>query len=331
MKPMSSQKDAFDLHQLYAAAYNILRSGFDVKAGRQEMKYGAGRLVWAPTWANRIRSFDSVVLRYRHEGLYGDALYGYDVKYNDNNFNRMQHYERLMGVYAGYQKDKASMLIEGYLLRQNINSSGKLRRYTAGARAQGRMPGDILCDIEFPYQFGKTNAGKIIRAYALHIDASRAFASVLWQPTVMLEYNEATGDKEPNDRQSNTFIPLYQSTHEPYGLMDFFRWENMREAALNVSLSPAKKLKFTPQTNFFWLMSTNDSWYDSTGTAFRTKTTGRRSHYVGQEISLRAAYDFNKNIKLEVGAAHFFTGRYVQQSGPNNDADWIYSQIYFKF
>lgn len=253
------------------------------------------------------------------------------MKYDDNNFNYIQHKEKIMGIYGGYQKNKDLPKIEFYFLPQRIsNSTTKSTRYTAGARLQGKVPGDILYDIELPYQFGKENH-KSIKAYAFHADLSRAFQTVLWNPKVVFEYNQASGDKNPNDSTNNTFIPLYQSTHDPYGLMDFFRWENMREIALSANLSVTKKLKLIPQVNFFWLMSTNDSWYDSTGAVLRTKTSGHRSHYVGQEVSLRANYEVNKNIKLESGYAHFFTGGYVKDSGANDDADWVYTQFTFKY
>jgi len=258
-------------------------------------------------------------------------LFASDVKYNDNNFNNINHKEKLAGLYAGYQKNKESVLFEGYFLPQIIkNITIKSTRYTIGARMQGSILEGIKYDIEFPYQFGK-QSHKRIKAHALHADLLHEFKKAFWQPTVMLEYNHATGDKDPKDSVTNTFIPLYQSTHEPYGIMDFFRWQNMREVALGVSLSLTKKLRLAPQTNFFWLMSTNDSWYDSAGSVLRTKTTGRRKHYVGQEISLRAYYDFNKNIKFETGAAHFFTAKFVQESGANDDADWVYAQVSFKY
>jgi len=105
----------------------------------------------------------------------------------------------------------------------------------------------------------------------------------------------------------------------------------MREAALRVDLALTDKLKLTPQTNFFWLMSTNDSWYDSGGIALRSLTIGRRSHYVGQEVSLRATYNLNKTTKWETGYAHMFPGKYVTISGSNDDVDWVYSQLNFKY
>jgi len=331
IKPIKTQRDSFDLHQAYINLYNIAGSDFGFKAGRQEIKYGAGRLIAAPTWSNRIRSFDAVILRYRPSDLYLDFLFGADVKYDDNNFNYTQHKEKIMGLYGGYKFNKRVSRIEFYFLPQTIrNITTKSTRYTAGARIQGSIPGEILYDLELPYQFGKQNH-KTIRAYAFHGDLSREFLAIPWRPKLVFEYNQASGDKDPRDSANNTFIPLYQTTHDPYGLMDFFRWQNMREVATILNLSVTNKLKVIPQVNFFWLMSTNDAWYDSTGAVLRNVSKGRRSHYVGQEVSLRSIYELNKNIKLECGYAHFFTGGYVKDSGANDDADWTYAQVAFKY
>ncbi len=209
------------------------------------------------------------------------------------------------------------------------------KRYTVGPRVQGITLFNIVYEIEAPYQFGRlggtTSGSKDIRAYAFHVDLSRSFEGPKFKPNFTLEYNYASGDNDPNDNISNTFNPLYQSTHDPYGLMDFFRWQNMRELALNTTLTLTKKLKITPQVNFLWLASKYDSWYNSSGTALRTKTTGDRNYHVGDEVSLRIYYELNKNLKLEAGYAHFFTGRYIKDTGANDDADWCYSQLSFKY
>ena len=76
IKANATQVDDFDLHQVYVNLHNILGSDFDIKAGRQEMKYGKGRLIAASTWANRIRALDGGIIHYQHEGLWGDLLYG---------------------------------------------------------------------------------------------------------------------------------------------------------------------------------------------------------------------------------------------------------------
>ena len=104
----------------------------------------------------------------------------------------------------------------------------------------------------------------------------------------------------------------------------------MQEGAIELTLNPCKKLKIIPATNFFWLESNKDSWYDSSGKKLRTDTTGNADFYVGQEASLLVKYDLNDNLKLEMGYAHFFSGPYVKDTGSNDDADWVYFQFNVK-
>ena len=336
IKATANQTDDFDLHQAYVSLLNIGGSDLDVKLGRQELKYGKGRLIAAPTWPNRIRSFDAGVAHYDHNGFYGDILYAQDVKYDDDKLNASRNEEMLGGTYLGYQKDKTAPVLEGYFLSLiDIKGTNDVHRYTTGARIQANIaPGTVL-DVEIPFQFGETGtttAGtKTIRAYAIHADVSRSFEKCPWKPKLAVGYDEASGDKDPNDSVNNTFVPLYQSTHDSYGLMDLFRWQNMRNPEISLAFSPTEKLKITPQTDLFWLQSKFDNWYNSSGGTVRAKTSGERGYYVGSEVSLRAAYEVNKNIKLESGYAHFSPGGYVQDSGANDDADWFYSQIVAKY
>ncbi len=330
-KATAGQVDDFDFHQGYIGLYDIIGTPIDLKFGRQKLEYGKGRLMGAPSWNNRIRSYDAALVRYNQNGFSVDLLFGQDVKYDDNTFNRSSDEENISGIYAAYQKEKESPIIEGYFLNQVVTSTdSRIQRFTVGPHFQAVLPGKIAVDFEMPYQFGETGT-KDIRAYALHFDVAREFPDLILKPKFYLSYDQASGDKDPNDDESNTFNPLYQSTHTPYGQMDFFRWQNIRNPEVGVQFSATKKLKITPQADFFWLESKSDSWYNSSGTAVRTKTSGDRNYFVGSELSLRANYDWTKNIKLEGGYAHFFTGGFVKDTGADDDADWVYSQLNIKY
>ena len=330
-KANAGQVDDFDVHQAYIHLHRLMGAGVDFKLGRQEIVYGAGRLIAQPAWSNRMRHFDAAVAHFYTPEMYADLLYAQDVKYDDNNFNRSLDEEYLTGIYSGYQKDKKSFLLEGYFLTQGVTTTdAPVKRYTVGSRWQGKLPAEILCDVEIPFQFGHSGK-KDIRAFALHADLAREFSSWFLKPKWTLELNQASGDKDPNDSVVNTFNPLYQSTHTPYGDLDFFRWQNMREVAVNVNLAVTQKLKLRPQTNFFWLDSKSDAWVNSSGTTLRSQTSGERGYYVGQELSLKANYEVNKNIKLESGYAHFFTGGYIHDTGADDDADWLYTQVAVKY
>jgi len=335
-KALSGQTDSFDLHQAFLQLYNVMGSDIDVKLGRQEMNYGAKRLIASPTWSNAVRSWDGAVIHYHQGGLYSDLIYGQTVQYQDKEFNVSDGHEILSGIYSGYQKSKVSPLIEWYYLNQDdTRGINDIHRETAGARIKMKIATGTTVDVELPYQWGST--GKIttgtkqIKAYAFHANVAKDFTDWFWKPQMNISYDEASGNKDPNGKVSNTFVPLYQTVHEPYGEMDFFRWENVRNPEFNMVFSPTEKFRFKPQVDFFWLQSKNDSWYNSSGTAIRTATSGKRSYYVGSEASIRFFYDFTKNIKFECGYAHFFSGGYVKDTGPNDDADWIYSQMILKF
>ncbi len=336
LKSAANQTDDFDLHQAYANIHNIFGSDVDIKAGRQELKYGKGRLVAAPSWSNRIRSFDAGVFHYQKGVLWGDLFYGQDVKYDDDKFNQSRSEEFLAGFYGGYQKQKKTPLFEGYFLSlTDIKGGNDIERYTVGGRIQASIAEGMILDVEFPYQFGHTGSATVtkkeIKAYAFHVDVVKTWEKACWKPKLTVAYDEASGDKDPNDSVNNTFIPVYQSTHDVYGLLDLFRWQNMRNPEISATFSPTEKIKFTPQVDFFWLNSKFDSWYNSSGTAVRSKTSGDREYYVGTELSLRGHYEVNKNLKLESGYAHFFSGGYAKDSGADDDVDWFYSQLAFKF
>lgn len=328
--PKAAQEDQLDLHQAYAL-FRGIRPGLplELKIGRQELKYGKGRLLWASSWSNRINHLDAAVLKYRNGAVSADAFYGARVSYDDDGWNSPNKRDMMTGVYASYKDGEAAPLIEAYFL-SNYDSSGPsaLNRRTVGMRAAFQLPGGIDCDLEIPYQFGKT-AGKDISAYAFHLDAAKAFEAP-WNPRMTAAFNLASGDRKAGDGKSNTFVPLYQSTHDPYGLMDLFRWQNMREAALGAELSPSGKWNLIAGLNFFWLDNDHDSWYNSSGSRLRTDTTGQAGKYVGRELSLRAKYDPVRDLKLEGGYAHFFSGDYVENTGTDRDADWLYFQARLK-
>lgn len=324
----TEQEDAFDLRQAYVSVNKVAGSRFGLKVGRQELKYGKGRLIWSAAWTNRGNHYDAAVLRYRNGGWHADMFYGSRVRYFDHSFNEWTRHDMVSGVYGGYQADKNSPLVETYFLsNQNLGSIRTLNRHTVGVRARATAPGEIVCELELPYQFGKSAGGEI-SAYAAHFDASRSFDAA-WNPRLNAAYNLATGDRTPGNR-NHTFVPMFQSTHYSYGIMDFFRWQNMREAAVEVVLAPDKKWKIITATNFFWLDSYRDSWYDSAGKKLRTMAAGKARYYAGQEASLQTEYDLSGEIKLEAGYAHFFSGDYVKDTGAHNDADWLYFQANFK-
>lgn len=325
--PKTAQDDSLDLHQGYAQASKLFGLPLAVKAGRQELKYGRGRLLWASNWGNRVNSIDAVVLKYKEGPLAADAFYGARAGWDPDGWNGPNRHDVLGGVYLTFQKSKDAPLADAYFLANyDGEDRSALNRRTAGLRAAARLPYGIEAEAELPYQFGKS-ARKSVYAHALHLDAAKEFDAPC-RPRLAAAYNYATGDKNARDSVNNSFVPLYQSSHDPYGLMDLFRWQNMREYALEFSVKPAQGLRLGAGFSWFWLDSVNDSWYDSSGRKLRTKAANSGAgHFAGRELDLLAGYGPGGGFSAEAGYAHFFSGRFAEDTGAGGDADWFYLQL----
>ena len=51
--------------------------------------------------------------------------------------------------------------------------------------------------------------------------------------------------------------------------------------------------------------------------------------FVGTELDLTFNWNLNKRAALQFGYSHFFTGAYVSQTGPSDDADFGYFMATF--
>jgi hypothetical protein len=114
------------------------------------------------------------------------------------------------------------------------------------------------------------------------------------------------------------------------------------------SVAPCKNFTVSLEYNLYWLADTADSFYTVTGARRGSATppaapTGKgyginKSYdsFVGSELDLVATYKIKPWAIAQVGYAHFFTGKYIDQSlsAPgfgSKDADYVYLQTTFNF
>lgn len=335
------QEDNMDLHQAYVKLLKPADLPVSLNVGRQKLEYGAKRLIAAPVWSNRIRSFDAVRFSYNPAGIADvDFILGNVVIYDDNNLNNPRWGENLFGVYTAYKKISGhvfdlywlGLVDKRHEITGEDKSAGDLDRYTVGTRGEGKIPmvGNLGYGYEVVYQYGD-NGPDEIDAYAYHLDVNYAFPTVRYQPKVTLEYNEASGDEDPADGDSETFVPLFQTVHEPYGIIDFFRWQNVDHYGLILDAVLHPKVKGSLQYHRFYLNEEKDAWYNASGRKIRQDKTGEADDYVGDELDLILRYQVLPYLGLEAGYAHFFAGDYTEDTGSDDDADWWYAQTVFTF
>lgn len=151
-----------------------------------------------------------------------------------------------------------------------------------------------------------------------------------WKPQIMLQYDYASGDKNPNDNENNRFETLYGARRFEFGPTSI--WGAFARANIN---SPGIRLKFKPHktiTGFiahraYWLAQSKDSW---TGAKIRD-VTGNSGAYIGQQMEMRLRWQaIPKTLQFETGWAHLFKGSFAKNApnAPSNksDVDYFYFQ-----
>lgn len=351
------EADRFDLHQGYLVLGQAQEFPVTLKAGRQELNYGDERLVGSFDWNNLGRVFDAAKLRFENDHFWVDAFTGRVVLVDANNFNVANDYDWFSGLYASTKTLCPKQETQLYFLARNTaqgsptattglpqtGGPGARDIYTIGLRVKS-LPaalGGWDYDAELAGQFGRfVSAGVSLdhEAFAAHAAGGYTWQDVTWSPRLGLEYNYASGDRNPADGKHETFENLFPTNHKFYGYMDFVSWQNIHNARVGTSIKPLKALSVTLDYHAFWLVDDRDSFYQVSGASRLGGGYGLNSaagKYVGSEIDLIATYALKKYAVLQGGYGHFFTGQYVNASlapvGGSVDADYLYLQMVINF
>jgi len=353
--------DSFDLRQGYVEIGDYDRCPFSMKIGRQELSYGDERLVGVSDWTNYARTFDAAKIVYKGQSFSVEAFtstpavitrgrYDQSDLFNGDELHRELVFSGLyltlnalpFGTWDFYSfvLDQArgnASYVQGSLHTAVTEGSLTDRSdfVTLGTRIKGdpnKLRGFEFSG-EFAYQAG-TVRGLDLNTCAVNGGVGYNFLDAGWRPRVFLEYNYASGDKNPTDGDIETFQNLFPTNHKFYGIMDLFSWQNMHDAHVSFSVKPAKPL--TAQVDYYahWIANNDDAWYRSNGLAtVRPLNAAARNarSYQGSELDFILTWDVMKNIQLQGGYAHFFAGSYLEDTGAHDDANFGYVMATLKF
>lgn len=306
-----------------------------LRAGRQEIALGSGRLVERCAWSNAGRSFDGARLIWKQSD-WEVNLFGANVHEVPASTDEDHVFSGLHAAYGGL-KDHA---FEAYAYHRRFaeesfvgetGSLGELRDTTVGARAAGKAgPWDY--EAEGAWQTGE-RADDDVDAW---MAVARAGYSVPGCPCGLrlgLEYDYASGDPDPADGEWQTFDPLYGLNHWPLGVSDYVVRSNVHDFVAEASASPFGAKDWVVSSQFHWyrLAEAEDAWRGSNLAVVRRDATGESSADLGREINLQVAHK-TKNIEFSLGAARFLAGEFVEDTtGRDQDATWAFLQCAVKF
>ena len=300
-----------------------------LRPGRQMLLYGKQRLVSPLDWSNTMRTWQGIQGTFDFHDWKISGFWTEFVPVDKYDFNEADDDEPFAGIYGTGQTGIAGIGLDGYWLyreRKNLNEE----RHTPGGRIFGTLgKSSIDYDFEAAYQFGDSG-DKDVRAFMIGSQFGYRFTETSFKPRAYVGFDFGSGDNDPTDSKVETFDQLYPLGHAYLGYMDFVGRRNIISPSIGITFSPLNKLTCELTGLFFWRAEEEDALYNASGNVLRPGASGT-SLEVGQEIDILLNYAYNVHTVILLGYSHFFPGKFIRQTGPDDPADFIYASAQFTF
>ncbi len=336
------ESDEIDVHQGFLEWKPINSSSFKatVRLGRQEIGYGASRIVGIREGPNMRRTFDMarVILQKNNSSI--DLLYGKEVNISpfsfDNKSNIFKTNESNPSFWGAYYRrpflgDRGKLDL--YYFGFHANSSrfndilGEETRHSIGARSFSTK-GQLSYNTEIIIQWGKLGNSDIF-AYNIETDWKYTIVKNGWKPKLGIKADWSSGDQHVDDGKVGTFNPIFVNP-AIYSLAAVNTPANITSLHPNLTFYPLKGLTIYMDYAFFYRTQSNDGLY--TPPRFLTReANGIRTKHIGDVFGLQVSYEINRNISFDLRSSYFVAGQFIKASGDSENTFYIAPTVSFKF
>jgi len=337
-----AESDELDMHQGFAELkLPMKRSTLRLRVGRQEMAFGATRLIGLREGPNIRRSFDMGRLIYQREKFTSEFFYGKEVspKFGmfDNRSGLFDHSvsgPTLWGVYTQFVMWNDPGKMEVYYLGFDTpvsfynDASGQDERHTIGARRFGKLWKAISHNTEAMFQIGETG-GKQVTAWALETDWKYTFWSVKLKPEFDVKLELISGDETHGDNKIQTFNPMFTNPAH-YSLAGLIAPVNLIEYHPSFSIKPNEKSRVYIEWASFYRYSLNDGVYSPPRFLNRSGHTSNE-RLIGHQIGVMAEYEFGRHLTFDFDLSYFIAGDFIKATGSSANALHMAPTVSYKF
>jgi len=329
-----------------------------VQAGRVTMDVGSRRLICRTGFGNAVQVFTGVNSVWTSAG--GSTIQAFAVlpvtrlpsdkqSLLSNNL-ALDHEDfdvMLAGVHGKWAKALGEADAEAFVygLQEDDDDDNATRNRelaTMGVRLyQKPSSGKFDYDVEPMFQAGNsrlTTAASDTRdldhlAYAVRLVGGYMFEGVE-KSRLALEFDFASGDRNPTDGKNQRFDPLYgdrRGDFGPTGIYGPFVRGNLLAVGPRFAFKPSERTDITVADKFYWLADSSDAWV----AANVQDATGGSGSYIGNQAEVMVGWDvIPGNLRLEAGVAYLFAGEFMKdapQSPKQGDASYVYLMSNFTF
>lgn len=305
-----------------------------VRAGRQELDYGSGRLISVREGPNARLYFTGGKIMYSSTRVSVDAFAMMaDTIYTGVFDNKMSKQLNLWGAYSKIIFPKAGNLDVYYLgIRRDESlfeeGFAPERRHTIGSRLW-KYGGGFIYNLEAAYQFGTFGSGNI-NAWTGSIDVGYMFENIKFKPTINLRNDYISGDKNQGNGNLQTFNPLYPKGGY-FGFSPQVGPVNLIDIHPYATMDLLSNLKMQVDVVLNWRYSTQDGVYRPSG-MLNLRGSASDERYIGTAYLANFTYSVNKYISVVSGIQYFKTGAFINDIILNSkDGVFFNARLGFKF
>ncbi len=305
-----------------------------VRAGRQELNYGTGRLISVREGTNVRLYFTGAKAIYKSKNFTFDgfAMMADDVRPGvfDNKPTKQLN---LWGGYSSLMIPRGGNFDFYYLGVRNDKKEfeegvADELRHTVAVR-YWKNGGGLIYNLEGAYQFGSFGGGRI-NAWTAAIDVGYVFDKLKGQPSINLRNDYISGDMQKGDGNLQTFNPLYPRGGY-FGFNPLIGPANLIDLHPYITYSPVNKLDLQADIVFNWRYSAQDGLYRPSGN-FNLAGSSSSQKYIGTTYLISADCRLSKFFTLSSGAQYFKTGAFIHEVVQPTADSWFYNmQFTFKF
>jgi hypothetical protein len=322
-----------------------------LRIGRMTIDLGNRRMIARNRYRNTVNSFLGADWSWQDAAGRGARLF-YVLPFqtlpsdldsqldNDVELDHPARGARVIGAYYQLPPFAGRSVIETYVLGYDVdappsNPTAAAHWAAAGARAyRAPQAGAWGYEVETIWQQGRaggtvngvarTNLSQ--RAYFAHVEAGYGFRGA-WQPTLLLQYDLASGDRDPTDSSLERFFSLLGARRfdfGPTGIYGAFARSNLETPGLRLTLVPQPRWQAMFSYRVLELASARDQWVGSGW----SDPTGRSGRSIGEQLEASFAWAaIEHRLSIETGFALLEYGRFgreVQGASLRGDPRYFY-------
>ena len=321
-----------DLEQAFIVLIEPLSDGLlKFRLGRQQFAVDLQRFISFRDGPNVRLSFDGAWVEYERNQWSYIAFYSRPVQ--DRDFRPFDDYSNNQFTFDGFRvarKVMESASISAYYARyiqddaRYLTVSGNERRDILELHFSGTKQ-SFDWDVEAMKQTGEIG-GENIEAWGFGSLVGYTITKTPWTPRLGIQLDAASGDKNPNDHQLNTFNPLFPNGYY-VTLAGYTGYVNFIHLKPSVTVHPTHSLQLIADVGMQWRETTADAVYLQPNIPV-ADTAGQPGRYTGTYGQFRADYILTAHVSLALEVVHFTIAESVRDAG-GRDSDYVGAE--FKF